>query len=112
MKTVALFVALFAVAMAAPQYRQQDVIVTKENLHNNIGVEGYNYGYELSDGQTRQEQAEFIAPRSANEEGTMRVTGSYSWVDPADGRTYLVRYVADENGFRAEGDHLPVAPVA
>ena len=37
------------------------------------------------------------------------VTGSYSFTD-AEGKTYTINYVADENGYRATGDHLPVAP--
>merc|ERR1712071_413682 len=39
------------------------------------------------------------------------VQGSYSHTD-AEGNTYTVTYVADENGYRAEGGHLPVAPSA
>jgi len=34
------------------------------------------------------------------------VRGSYSYID-ADGQEYTVNYVADENGYRAEGTHLP-----
>merc|ERR1711872_182378 len=30
----------------------------------------------------------------------------------AEGKTYTINYVADENGYRAQGDHLPVAPEA
>ena len=44
----------------------------------------------------------------AGEAGTA-VTGSYSFTD-ADGKEYTISYVADENGYRATGDHLPVAP--
>lgn len=35
--------------------------------------------------------------------------GSYSYKGD-DGRTYTINYRADENGFHAEGDHLPTPP--
>lgn len=35
------------------------------------------------------------------------VRGSYSHIGP-DGKKYTVQYVADRNGYRAYGDHLPV----
>ncbi|KAK2716505.1 uncharacterized protein LOC136039489 [Artemia franciscana] len=37
------------------------------------------------------------------------VEGEYSYEGP-DGKTYMTKYRADDNGFVAEGDHLPVAP--
>jgi hypothetical protein len=36
------------------------------------------------------------------------IQGSYSYTGP-DGVTYTVNYIADENGFRASGDHIPTA---
>lgn len=36
------------------------------------------------------------------------VTGSYSYT--ADGKTFTINYEADEKGYRATGDHLPLAP--
>lgn len=39
------------------------------------------------------------------------VRGSYSYIGP-DGVTYTVNYIADRNGYRAFGSHLPVQPDA
>jgi len=73
---------------------------------NGIRVE--NIGYlkkiivpktETSDGQVIDEHEELVLVQ----------TGSYSYSDP-DGNLITLRYVADENGFQPEGDHLPVAP--
>ena len=44
-----------------------------------------------------------------NGEAGTAVSGSYSYKD-VDGKEYTVEYVADENGYRATGAHLPVAP--
>lgn len=37
------------------------------------------------------------------------VRGQYSWAAP-DGQVFTVTYVADENGYQAQGAHLPVPP--
>lgn len=35
--------------------------------------------------------------------------GSYSYTDD-DGNVFTVRYTADDQGFRAQGDHFPTPP--
>lgn len=55
---------------------------------------------------SRQEEAQLKNPGTENE--AMSVRGSVTWV-AADGQTYTLNYVADENGFQPEGAHLPVA---
>ncbi|XP_053614945.1 pupal cuticle protein 36a-like [Plodia interpunctella] len=75
---------------------------------NQIDEQGYHYAYETSDG-TKVEQDGRVIPGPVPEEGSLQVAGSYSYVGD-DGQTYSVTYVADENGFRAEGAHLPTPP--
>lgn len=93
-----------AVALAAPA--QDDVVVVKETLHDNIGVDGYNYNYELSNGQAVQESAQ-LKTVQGEEEPALVVSGSFTWVDPATNQRYTVTYTADENGFHPVGDHIP-----
>lgn len=50
-----------------------------------------------------------VIPGAGPEEGSLKVTGSYSYVGD-DGQTYSITYTADENGYRAEGAHLPTPP--
>lgn len=61
--------------------------------------------FETANGIQRDESGDIHKrPHSA-----LNVQGSYSYTGD-DGRTYTVNYKADENGFRAEGDHLPTSP--
>ncbi|GAB0098469.1 hypothetical protein DMENIID0001_142070 [Sergentomyia squamirostris] len=62
----------------------------------------YNYEYETGNGIRAVEQS--------IQHGLEHVVrGSYSYVAP-DGKTYTVHYIADRNGYRAYGDHLPQQP--
>ncbi|XP_017102556.2 larval cuticle protein 65Ag1-like [Drosophila bipectinata] len=100
MKFLIAFVALFALALAAPE-------AYIEKLESEVLPEGFNYDFKTSDGQQGQATGVLNYPGSDHE--SLAVKGSYSFVGD-DGVTYTVNYIADENGFQPQGAHLPVAP--
>ncbi|CAH0724192.1 unnamed protein product, partial [Brenthis ino] len=75
---------------------------------NEIDSDGWHYAYETSDG-TKAEQNGRVLPGAAPEEGSLQVSGSYSYISD-DGQTYSISYTADENGYHPVGDHLPTPP--
>ncbi|XP_022227743.1 endocuticle structural glycoprotein SgAbd-3 [Drosophila obscura] len=94
-------------------------IVKQDNVNNADG--SFNSSYETSNG-IRVENIGYlkkiIIPKTETSDGqvideheelVLVQTGSYSYSDP-EGNIITLRYVADENGFQPEGDHLPVAP--
>jgi hypothetical protein len=88
---VSVLAVLVAVVAAKPV--DQNVAVTQDTAGNYKLVVNLN-------GQSRAEQG--------NADGT--VSGSYSYVD-ANGVLQTVQYTAGPDGFRATGNHLPMAPV-
>ncbi|XP_015438771.1 PREDICTED: larval cuticle protein 8-like [Dufourea novaeangliae] len=107
MKTIIAFTVLIAVALAAPAVLQPEVLLVKETPSDNVGLGNYNYGYQLSDGQTKEETAELVPGGTDGQ--FLKVRGTFSFVDPITNVAYTVNYVADENGFHPEGEHLPKA---
>ncbi|KAK0076335.1 hypothetical protein PV325_005568 [Microctonus aethiopoides] len=106
MKMIIAFAAVLAIAFAAPaQNQQQDIVIVKEVQHENIGVDGYKYNYELSNGQSVQESAE-LKRVAGIDEPVLVVSGSFSYVDPETKQRYTVTYTADENGFHPSGAHI------
>ncbi|XP_017775407.1 PREDICTED: flexible cuticle protein 12-like [Nicrophorus vespilloides] len=104
MKLIIAFAALVAVALAAPQHKEdKDAYVVRQEL-DNIGVDGYQHAYETSNGISASEQGQVINAGTENE--AIAVRGQFSYVG-ADGVTYTVTYVADENGFQPQGAHIP-----
>lgn len=85
---------LVGVAVAAPQ--GPEVTITRQEESNNIGLGGYHFSYEQSDGQKREETAELKDEGTENE--ALSIVGSFSYVGP-DGKTYRVDYTADKDGF-------------
>ncbi|XP_017841321.1 larval cuticle protein 65Ag1-like [Drosophila busckii] len=104
MKFLIVFVALFALAVAAPAGEVQIV-----RSDSDVGPESYNFAVETSDGTAKQEQGQL--KNIGTEQEAISVKGSFSYVGD-DGQTYTVIYTADENGFQPQGAHLPVAPEA
>ncbi|XP_050309397.1 endocuticle structural glycoprotein SgAbd-2-like isoform X1 [Anthonomus grandis grandis] len=108
---------LLATTVAAPQtYRQQQQgyksnqpavpIVSESNEINPDG--SFSYSYVSGDGTQAQAQGYIKKVGPKNTEAEV-ISGSYSYTAP-DGTPITVNWIADENGFRAEGAHIPTLP--
>ncbi|KAL1516637.1 hypothetical protein ABEB36_000522 [Hypothenemus hampei] len=84
--SMSLFVAILSISYALPQYSTQIPILHME-LKNDTGNKILQE--EIGDAASRQ--------------------GSYSYVAP-DGQQVSMTYVADAEGFRPQGSHMPVPP--
>lgn len=60
------------------------------------------------DGTQAQAQG-YLKNAGVKDQEAETIQGSYSYTAP-DGTPISVTYIADENGFRAEGAHLPTPP--
>ncbi|XP_058463443.1 larval cuticle protein 65Ag1-like [Malaya genurostris] len=93
MKVLVVFVAISIVTVFA-----DTKILKFENVRDSEGT--YKFAYEADDGSSRVEQGD-----QKGEDFT--VQGNFKFVAD-DGQEYKVKYVSDgNNGFRAEGDHIP-----
>ncbi|XP_023172401.2 larval cuticle protein 65Ag1-like [Drosophila hydei] len=102
MKFLIVFVALFALALAAPPAADVSVVEQKSDVQ----ADGFKAKLVLSNGVKEESEGQLKDIGTENE--AFSVKGSYSFVDD-DGVTYEVNYIADENGFQPQGAHLPVA---
>lgn len=69
-------------------------------MNENIGIDGYKFAYETSDGTKRDEEGQLKNAGSENE--AIAVRGSFTWKDEVSGQVYTVTFVADENGYQAQ----------
>ncbi|XP_060535910.1 endocuticle structural glycoprotein SgAbd-2-like [Cylas formicarius] len=87
-----------------PQYSSNQIKhipVLKFDADNN-GEGSYRYAYETGNDISAQEEGD------ARGDGT-KAHGSYSYVAPG-GEKVSITYTADENGFQAQGSHIPTPP--
>ncbi|XP_067000874.2 endocuticle structural glycoprotein SgAbd-9-like [Anabrus simplex] len=116
MMIAAVFIALAAVASAAPQATRPFVgpvqrpflpavppaFVPILSQNFDLNVDGsYNFNYESADGSARQESGVLNNPGTPAEASA--VTGSYTYIG-TDGVPVTVNYIADENGFQPIGN--------
>lgn len=72
-----------------------------------VAEDGYHWDFETENGIIADETGQ-LANRGTDKEA-MRAQGQYTYTGP-DNVIYSVTYTADENGYRAEGAHLPTPP--
>ncbi|KAF4520087.1 hypothetical protein B566_EDAN014192 [Ephemera danica] len=107
--TFALILVSLAVVSAAPQQRPNDRPIAIVRQHNDINPDGsYQWSYETENGIVADEQG-FVKNKGIPEQEAMTAQGSYTYKGD-DGQVYSVTYTADENGFQAQGAHLPTPP--
>ncbi|XP_013187362.1 flexible cuticle protein 12 [Amyelois transitella] len=103
MRTCIVFALCVAVATAAAITDSKDAVILRSDLEN-IGVDGFQWAYETSDGKSAQEQGQLKNVGSENE--ALEVRGQFAYTAP-DGQVYTVTYVANELGFQPQGAHIP-----
>ncbi|XP_038210330.1 endocuticle structural glycoprotein SgAbd-2-like [Zerene cesonia] len=115
MKSFVVLSALVALSCAAPQfnypqqpqYQGQIIPILRQNQE--INPDGsYQWSYETGNGIAAQEQG-YLKNAGIKDAEAQVAQGSFSYTSP-EGIPIALTYVADENGFRAEGAHLPTPP--
>ncbi|XP_037083506.1 larval cuticle protein 1-like [Pollicipes pollicipes] len=108
--------ALLAVAVARPQEAEYDPtaelreagIIRMEMSQNEDG--SFQYGYETTDPASQDVSGQ---NKIINSEPGIVMQGTYSFVakdENGNDVSVTVNWTADENGFQAQGDSIPVAP--
>ncbi|CAL8072384.1 unnamed protein product [Orchesella dallaii] len=100
-------VCLVAPILGKPVGGEEILIIRSESENNADGT--YRYLWETSDG-TQVEESGYLKP-NGNDDPIQVAQGSYQYFSP-EGELIRVTYIADENGFQPQGDHLPTPPPA
>ncbi|XP_064084339.1 cuticle protein AM1159-like [Macrobrachium nipponense] len=99
MKSV-IFACLAALAVAAPQFGQLNPVAILRDERQDLGNGAFVYEFEADNGISESRRG------FSGSQGQTNMEGSFRFPLP-DGSFAEVRYVADENGFRAESPFIP-----
>ncbi|KAI4465719.1 cuticle protein [Holotrichia oblita] len=99
---------VFAASLAAPQQSNTEPvpILRQEQEVNHDG--SYKWSYETGNGIAAEEQG-FLKNAGQPDDEIQVAQGQFHYTDP-DGQLIQLSYIADENGFQPQGDHIPTPP--
>ncbi|KAJ2946987.1 hypothetical protein O0L34_g16332 [Tuta absoluta] len=101
--------AVVAVACAAPQNKDADSKVIRNDL--DVNPDGsFNSAYEADNGISAQQQGQLkeVIGEDNKPAVALVLSGQYAYVD-REGKQHVVVYSADENGFHPQSEDIPVA---
>ncbi|KAG5898739.1 hypothetical protein JTB14_020933 [Gonioctena quinquepunctata] len=105
MYKLAIFSALLVAVYGLPQVQKEIRILAQDQVANPDG--SYQWNYETENGIQAQEQA----VQKPTADGNLGTAAQGFFRYPSlNGEPIEVRYTADENGFRAEGNAIPQPP--
>jgi len=100
------YVIFLAVVLLALVYAEDEIPILRND--QTVNPDGsYSYSYETGNGISGQEQGQI--KNAGTDEESLAVDGEFSYTND-DGTKTSLKYVADENGFQPQGDHLPQSP--
>lgn len=98
-------------ALAAPEaaFKKNIIeVLSRTETHDERGQ--FSLQYRSADGTVVSESGA-LKPSHDGKGYVLVKEGEYSFIAD-DGKTYNTKYVADDKGFRAQGEHLPKSVVA
>ncbi|XP_044751368.1 endocuticle structural glycoprotein SgAbd-2-like [Coccinella septempunctata] len=103
--------AFLAVASALPagpvQYKQDEPIPILRLDNEGVQADGsYKFGFETANGIAQEEVGHL---KQVGQDVVNEVQGQVRYTLP-DGTPINLSYIANEDGFQVQGDHLPTAP--
>lgn len=100
--------AFFALTSAASVSKEEPIPILRQEL--DVGFDGtYHNSFETGNGILVEEHG-VLKNAGVKDAEVAEVVGSVSYTAP-DGTPISLKFVANENGYVAEGAHLPVAPL-
>ncbi|XP_041979089.1 larval cuticle protein LCP-17-like [Aricia agestis] len=111
MKFFAVLAVIVASAIAAevPVYRSVEADAPILRYDNEAAPDGSSFHNAIETGNGIAQQSEGVLKNVNSEYPALEVRGSVSYTSP-EGVPVRLTWVANEDGYRAEGDSIPVAP--